>query len=99
GGPSLATLAPVSVDRECPNPLRSAESALGETSSPKVPGSHEGARDLRFEAVVGEHRTEPAPYCASERRRNCQTNPPLDRGWTVRMRGVRSQCRQDDLCD
>src|SRR5262249_20843884 len=32
---------PVSVDRECPNPLRPAESALGETSSPKVPGSHE----------------------------------------------------------
>jgi hypothetical protein len=29
------------VDRECPNLLRPAEMALGETSSPKVPSSHE----------------------------------------------------------
>ena len=41
GGPSLATVAPVPVDRECPNLLRQAEMALGETSSPKVPSSHE----------------------------------------------------------
>ena len=26
-------------------------------------------------------RTVSARYCASERRGNCQTNPPLDRGW------------------
>jgi hypothetical protein len=40
GGASLATVAPVPVDRECPNPQRPAESALQETSSSTVPSSH-----------------------------------------------------------
>ena len=40
-GAFLATLSPVLVDRECPNPPRPAESALEETCSSKVPSSHE----------------------------------------------------------
>jgi hypothetical protein len=46
GGASLATVAPVPVDRECPNPLRPAESALEETSSSTVPSSHEALFEL-----------------------------------------------------
>ena len=41
GGLSLASVAPVPVDRECPNPLRPAERVLEKTSSPKVSSSHE----------------------------------------------------------